>query len=713
MRDSRRALSLRAELFLAAVVFLLVSSGVSVAAAPQVWVVPSLERVRLDSPAGPDTSIDLRAAKGEYESFQIIVTAPVGGLTNVNVVAEDLAGPGASVISGDNLTLYREHYVYVSNIVHWGSNRPEGPGWYPDGLIPFVDPATGDDLTGAVLDAVPFDLAAGRNQPIWVDVLVPRSATSGQYSATFTVTSDQGEAAITLELTVWDIVLPLRPSLKSSIGINGDYQAKGEELLRHRLMPRPVALADEAGFIDAYGLSCTNLGFWSGADLHTCTMSPAPSVSAVTSAKSLHDPRLDLYAYVADEIGGCTGLDDTIKAYARNLHAADVDCLITMAPTPTLYDDGSGSGRSAVDIWVVLPKLYDGAQAEVAFVLEKGDEVWSYNDLNQDDYSPKWLLDFAPINYRIQPGFINQSLGLTGILYWRADLWTADPWNDVNGYSSAYPGEGMLLYPGAQVGLTGVCPSMRLKWLRDGVEDYELIQLHKDGGWSEFALGVAAQVGPDWTNWTRDPAALEAARRQLGDGYGRVFYDVGGDHWAFAAIMATHNAGIVGGYGDGSYQPAWDVTRGQMAVFIARSLATPTGEEGVAAYVPPEQATFWDVPTHYWSFRHVEFLREFGVVGGYPDGAYRPTKHVTRDQMAVYIARAIADPTGEDGLVGYVPPVDATFRDVPVDHWARRHIEYVADEEVVSGYPDGFYRPQRKVTRDQMAVFIARAFHLL
>jgi hypothetical protein len=57
--------------------------------------------------------------------------------------------------------------------------------------------------------------------------------------------------------------------------------------------------------------------------------------------------------------------------------------------------------------------------------------------------------------------------------------------------------------------------------------------------------------------------------------------------------------------------------------------------------------------------------------------------------------------------------VDATFRDVPVDHWARRHIEYVADEEVVSGYPDGFYRPQRKVTRDQMAVFIARAFHLL
>ncbi|MBN1460161.1 MAG: S-layer homology domain-containing protein [Armatimonadetes bacterium] len=712
MRESRRVsyLSVKAG---ATLLLLLICVAPAFSAPPQVWVVSSLERVRPDTPAESDTNIELYAAKGEYESFQIIVTAPAGGLTGVNVIAEDLQGPAAAVIPVDNVTLYREHYVYVSHVGDYGINRSEGPGWYPDGLIPFVDPTTGNDLTGAELDAVPFDLAAGQNQPIWIDVFVPRTVTSGHYAATFTVTSDQGESTVSLALTVWDMVLPLRPSLKSSIGITGDYQVRGEELLRHRLMPRPVALSDEADFIDHYGLSTVNLGFWSGADLHTCAMSPPPSAGSVATAKAQHDSRLDMYAYIADEIGGCAGLDETIKAYARSLHASDVDCLITMAPRPSLYDDDSGSGRSAVDIWVVLPKMYDGAPSEVAFVLDKGDEVWSYNDLNQDDYSPKWLLDFAPINYRIQPGFVNQSLGLTGILYWRADLWTADPWNDVNGYSSAYPGEGMLLYPGAEVGVSGVCPSMRLKWLRDGVEDYELIQLLKDGGWPEFALGMAAQVGTDWTNWTRDPAVLETARRQLGDSYGRVFYDVGGDHWAFAAIMAAYNAGIVGGYPDGSYQPDWDLSRSQMAVFIARSLVTPTGEAGVEAYDPPATPTFWDVPTHFWSYPHIELLHELGVVGGYPDGAYRPNKDVTRDQMAVYIARGIADPIGEDGLVGYAPPAESSFSDVAVDHWARRYIEYVAEEEVVFGYPDGFYRPQRRVTRDQMAVFISRAFHLM
>jgi hypothetical protein len=154
-------------------------------------------------------------------------------------------------------------------------------------------------------------------------------------------------------------------------------------------------------------------------------------------------------------------------------------------------------------------------------VLTKGDAVWSYNTLVQDAYSPKWEIDFDPINFRIQPGFINQSLNLSGLLYWRVDRWPADPWNDINNagtYSSAnYPGEGMLVYPGKQVGVAGVVGSMRLKWLRDGVEDYDYLQILKNLGKADLALEVARSVGPDWTKWTRDSAAVEAARLKLGE----------------------------------------------------------------------------------------------------------------------------------------------------------------------------------------------------
>src|SRR5439155_22124328 len=161
-------------------------------------------------------------------------------------------------------------------------------------------------------------------------------------------------------------------------------------------------------------------------------------------------PGLPLYDYSADEIDSCTNLYTTLQQWARNMHQAGINNLVTMSPTPALYSDGSGTGRSAVDIWVMLPLMYDSAQSQVQYVQQKGDSTWSYNTLVQDSYSPKWEIDFDPINFRIQPGFINQSLGLNGLLYWRIDDWINNPWYNVNNAgtfsSNNYPGEGQLVY---------------------------------------------------------------------------------------------------------------------------------------------------------------------------------------------------------------------------------------------------------------------------
>ena len=79
--------------------------------------------------------------------------------------------------------------------------------------------------------------------------------------------------------------------------------------------------------------------------------------------------------------------------------------------------------------------------------------------------------------------------------------------------------------------------------------------------------------------------------------------------------------------------------------------------------------------------------------------------------MAVYIARAMADPPGETGLRSYQPPVVPSFPDVAADSWAYRHIEYCNAREVVRGYPEGD-PPAEAVDREQMAVYVARAFGL-
>ena len=491
---------------------------------PQVWIAPSLHRVGMsDAPSG-DKKVSLAAARGEYESFQVIVRGASDGLGNVNMTVSDLEGPGGQVIPRNSFTLYREKYMHVNgSSPNWhGSNQPMGPGWYADALIPFTDPSTGKPLSGAQLKAVPFDLKAGTNQPIWVDLLVPRNAAAGQYSGFYTVTSNQGSTTGPISLTVWNFAMPASPFLKSAFLYfqAGTLQAQ-QELLRHKLAPLSTNAADQSLLMKEYGLNATNIGPYGGAYAGHCAMSAAPSAAQFKSLAAAQQPGLMLYNYSADEIGHCKNIYPTIQQWAQNMHQAGIKNLITMSPNPALYSDGSGSGRSAVDIWVLLPLMYNNSKSEVNRVLQKGDSVWSYNTLVQDAYSPKWLIDFDPVNFRVQPGFINQSLNLTGLLYWRIDRWPSDPWNNVNNagtYSSAnYPGEGMLVYPGEQVGIKGVVPSMRLKWLRDGVEDYDYVQILKNLGKEDVAMEIARSVGPDWTNWTRDAASIESARHKLGE----------------------------------------------------------------------------------------------------------------------------------------------------------------------------------------------------
>jgi len=184
------------------------------------------------------------------------------------------------------------------------------------------------------------------------------------------------------------------------------------------------------------------------------------------------------------------------------------------------------------------------------------------------------------------------------------------------------------------------------------------------------------------------------------------FLDVPADHWALGAIEAAHQAGIVFGYEGDHYCPAWPVSRDQMAVYLARALAG--GEDGVPP--GPDQPTFPDVGQDHWAYRHIEFVHGRDVVEGYPDGAYHPEEILDRGQMAVFMARAMAG--GEAGLKAYTPPGTPTFPDVEPGCWNYLHVEYLEDSGVVSGYPDQRYHPDYLCSRDQMAVYVARAFDL-
>ncbi|MCW5976531.1 MAG: DUF4091 domain-containing protein [Bryobacteraceae bacterium] len=187
---------------------------------------------------------------------------------------------------------------------------------------------------------------------------------------------------------------------------------------------------------------------------------------------------------------------------------------------------------------------FDPARADAR--IAAGDEIWTYTALVQNERkpSPYWQIDFPLLNYRI-PAWINFRYGVTGLLYWTSAYWNQlaqrgeSPWaNPCNSKSGnvCYNGEGLLVYPGREINLVvprqafapyvsadvyGAAPSLRLKTLRDAVEDYEYLAMASTangGAAHREAVGVACAGDLSvncFHHWNESPAALSAARARL------------------------------------------------------------------------------------------------------------------------------------------------------------------------------------------------------
>ena len=228
-----------------------------------------------------------------------------------------------------------------------------------------------------------------------------------------------------------------------------------------------------------------------------------------------------------------------------------------------------------------------------------------------------------------------------------------------------------------------------------------------DGGetWAPYTDPITLSAQGATTVWARGaeegsgvpPTTRTIFRRNV------IFTDVPTSFWAWQNIEPIYWVGIANGYADGGFHPSVEVSRDQMAVFISRALA------GGDAFIPsgPATASFADVPKEHWAYKSVEYLKSLHIVQGFSDG-YHPQELVDRWQMAVFISRALA---GSDAAVPEATQ-QVSFPDVGLGYWGRKYIEYVRLQGVVTGYPDGLYHPERICTRDQMAVFLQRAFGL-
>jgi hypothetical protein len=234
------------------------------------------------------------------------------------------------------------------------------------------------------------------------------------------------------------------------------------------------------------------------------------------------------YLYMLDEPNTPEQYDE-VRALGALVHEAAPELRCLVVEQTYTHDPAWGTLDEAIDIWCPLFGFVDGAG--IARVKADGDDVWSYTALTQSappyhpeyetvkgDNPPYWELDFPVTAYRVAP-WLNRRYGITGLLYWSVVYWGSpdrNPWHDP-GFRIRWNGEGALLYPGKEVGIDGPIASIRLKNLRDGMEDYEYFALLETRGGTESVEAAVHEAVPTWGTWKQGPEVLPSLRARLAE----------------------------------------------------------------------------------------------------------------------------------------------------------------------------------------------------
>lgn len=222
------------------------------------------------------------------------------------------------------------------------------------------------------------------------------------------------------------------------------------------------------------------------------------------------------------------------------------------------------------------------------------------------------------------------------------------------------------------------------------------IQADRNPGWTfvGFSGDVTGRQNPQRVN-------MNGPRSIVANYVGQLFDDVPPSHSQFDHIGILRFLNITAGCNASPprYCPESPVTRGQMAVFVIRSLFA--GDN----FPFPAQPYFEDVPADHPQFRFIQKMREVGITGGCSTTPARfcPEAPVTRGQMAVFLVRA---KWGEQ----FPFPSQPYFDDVPAADPAFRFVQKLREQGITSGCSAVEYCSNRPTTRGQMAVFLTRTF---
>jgi hypothetical protein len=596
-----------------------------------IWITDTMQKVRQDS-GSPGTQHwgTFYGTQNEFVDFQVHVQAPSGGIANLNVTVSNFVqtSPHSYTISNTSpqVVVYREAYMNVTGYVSSTASTYYGvQGYYPDILIPTVDP-----YWGQTTNAWPYTVVASKNQSAWIDVLIPQAALPGYYLGSVTVKSGSTTlATMPVIIAVWQWpssgYMPSTTTLKADnegFGYNGlcqqmyspgstvattgcgaypDAGGGNDGGVTQTWIDAGIVLKDhrygDGGQTNKYPSQTGNFTTWnaqggmlmnggcrhggaycpilSGSKNTTLEMGELGSQPWSSSVVSLwksyvgglsSNPTFTIK--LCDEPpAGCSWstLNSTATAYA-GYSGFNTPRMVTT----DLVSATANSAQNNIDILAVELAVYESSPGVVqsgyaAWLSGSTNGIprqrWSYIDCMQAGTcsngtvggtgatQPNYMVDGKPAAHRAME-WVSYLQGATGELYYAADVCgnagypgtacgyplgsTHDPWVSV--YYSGGWGDGNLIYTGQGsvsgannylgLGVTTpiILPSVRLKHMRDGMQDYEYLNVLKNNGQSSL---VSTQIANWITNsytFETSGTGLRAARTALGTAMHQLSY---------------------------------------------------------------------------------------------------------------------------------------------------------------------------------------------
>lgn len=270
----------------------------------------------------------------------------------------------------------------------------------------------------------------------------------------------------------------------------------------------------------------------------------------------------------------------------------------------------------------------------------------------------------------------------------------------------ALPGAVTLGYGGQAAARSGLFAALNLFGLFDGTKtaaaavDEDKLGIYRYNDATKAWEYVGGRVDKVKKTITAKLAAVSLAKYAV-MAFEKTFTDLVA-HWAKRDVEIMAARHIAGGVSENLFAPDGQVTRAEFAALLIRTLGL--------AETKPAAPSFKDVAPGDWYYGAVETARAAGLVGGYPDGTFRPQANITREEIASMVHRALLYAGKKPAVAGRVDAILARFADAAaIGGWARESVAVAVSENILRGRTANTVVPKGNATRAEATVMLKRA----